>query len=371
MNGTGSGTGIDEDWEEMFADLGRFEGGAIPVDTVLRRGEGIRSRRRVAGTAALSLAAVLSIGVPVLITGSADSGYGATAGGDRVYGASSTGPRVTVNPTPRADGKGHFSGTVDGKPWSVDYDNEHCLYITWSCGFPDTYPGDDYASLTADTGPGQPADYVLFLKKDVARVTITLQDGEVLRMEAVPVVNLPVVLFSLPSGLGITKVDLFDAHGEEIAYSLPLNVKGNGTDGAASAGHWYKPGDAVLTQTGSVELLRGELAGQTIVMTASIGPSGPCVVSRGNADCTFLGPVTGSERFAPASTGGLTGDGLVGPNVDHMRLEFADGTSSPVTIKNLGGYRFFAYIVDRGKAVTAVIAYDAAGKALPDQKNTG
>ena len=66
----------------------------------------------------------------------------------------------------------------------------------------------------------------------------------------------------------------------------------------------------------------------------------------------------------------MSGSGLAAPDIDHMQLDFADGTKIPVSIKSLGGYRFFAYIVPAGKEVTGVTAFDSTGNALPVQKDT-
>jgi hypothetical protein len=63
--------------------------------------------------------------------------------------------------------------------------------------------------------------------------------------------------------------------------------------------------------------------------------------------------------------------GLVAPNVDHLQLRFPDGTTSPVTIKSLGGYRFYAAIVLKRRNLTGVTAYDSAGKELPFRRTPG
>lgn len=78
------------------------------------------------------------------------------------------------------------------------------------------------------------------------------------------------------------------------------------------------------------------------------------------------------------ASGGATtvlnsGYDLVGSNVDRMELDFSDGTKSPVVIKSLGGYRFYAYSVPpdsvpKGKTLTKVTSFDSAGKPLPVQK---
>jgi hypothetical protein len=274
--------------------------------------------------------------VPAAIAGGGGSDS-AASGRNGVYGASSSGGRVTVNPTRFADGKGHFSGTVDGKKWSVDFDNKNCYYIPWSCGFPDLYPWDKYASLTSASS--QPDDYTLFLNKNVAQAVITLRDGEVLRLAAVPVANVPVVLFASPSGLGISKIELFDARGSEIAYSLPFNIAG----APSAAAHWYKPGEKPPAVSGSVELARGKFgAGPEKTMRAYVGPSGPCIVTQSDGyqhvDCNLAGPVTGSSTVHSATVTnaqGLKGyaefaaSGLVAPNIDHMQLDFTDGTKGP------------------------------------------
>lgn len=377
---SGPDTAIDDHWEEAFADVGHFETGAIPVDAVLRRGRGIRGRRRVAGGSALAVAAALSIGVPVTIAGGSGSGYGAESGGSRVYGASSSGGRVVVNPTPFSHGKGHFSGTVDGKPWKVDFDNKNCFYILWSCGFKSFYPWDKYGSLAVNSSDGQPEDYTLFLRKDVGHVTVTLQDGEVLRLEAVPVVDTPVVLFAVPKGLQVSRIDLFDTRGAEMAYSVPFSVKGSWSVN----GTWYQPGEKPPAEAGSVELARGELANEQEVITAYVGPSGPCVVTQtahgadpicgsltaSEATESFPKQPGGSQGGQASSAGGMSATGLAAPDIDHIELTFADGTTSPVPIKSLGGYRFYAFIVPRGKALTAVTGYNASGKALPAAKNS-
>ena len=65
LNGTADGTGADG----MFADLGHFTTGAIPVDAVLKQGKAIRTRRRVVGGGVLAVAAALTVGVPVALAG--------------------------------------------------------------------------------------------------------------------------------------------------------------------------------------------------------------------------------------------------------------------------------------------------------------
>lgn len=280
-----------------------------------------------------------------------------------------------MNPTPLTDGNGHFSGTVDGKKWSVDFDNEHCYYILWSCGFASTYPWDEYASLTANETPGQPDDYTLFVRKDVAHARITLGDGEVLSLEAVPVAKVPVMLFALPPGLGVGEIELFDARGSEIAYSLPFAVKGS----ASVSARWYKPGERPPAASGSMELTRGSGVFATEVITAYVGPSGPCVeyqaAGRTESPECLHGSLSGSQVLhvthsggsAGPAPGGDSGTGIVAPNVDHLELDFSDGSKSPLPIKSLGGYRFYAYIVPEGKNISGVTAFDSAGKALPVQ----
>ena len=373
--------GTDDHGEDLFADLGRFETGAIPVDATVRQGRTIRRRRRVIGSGALAIAAALSIGVPVAVAGGG-AGVSATSGPNGVYGASSTGGRVTVNPTPFSHGKGHFSGTVDGKKWSVDFDNKNCYYIEWSCGFTSLYPWDKYASLTFNSSWGQqgrPDDYTLFMNKDVARAAITLQDGEVLNLEPVPTAGVPVAMFALPSGLGINKIELFDNRGAELAYAMPFNIQGS----ASVAGHWYKPGEPLAKDSGSVELARGLFGpGEETVVSAYAGPAGPCLVFQegGKAaghptpECSETPVVTGTVSVGKDSVRGSTADiqycgyGIVGPGVDHMELDFSDGTKDPLTIKSLGGYRFYAYFVPKGKTLVELTAFDNGGKALPVQK---
>jgi hypothetical protein len=45
-------------------------------------------------------------------------------------------------------------------------------------------------------------------------------------------------------------------------------------------------------------------------------------------------------------------------------LDFPDGTKSPIFIKDLGGHRFFAYFVRKGRSLTKITTFDAAGIAL-------
>ena len=380
-----NGDNADAADRQMFAGLGRFQTGAIPVDAVLKQGRAIRTRRRVAGGGALAIAAVLSIGVPVAIAGGGSPGAGAANGGPNgTYAATSSGGRVTVNPTPFSHGLGNFSGTVDGKKWSVRFDNKNCFNILWTCGFTDLFPWDKYASLTFNSSwglQGQPDDYTLYLDKNVARATITLQDGEVLRLQAVPTAEEPVVLFALPFGLGVSKIELYDAHNAEIAYAMPFNVQGS----ASVDGHWYKAGEKPAADSGSVELARFEFApDEKTVITAYAGAAGPCVVLQaegalgGHRDvsCDYFVPVTGSMPVAKQSyvigdTNGVRdmGYGVVAPNIDRMELDFSDGTKGTVSIRSLGGYRFYAYSIPHGKTLTEVTAFDHAGKALPAQKN--
>jgi hypothetical protein len=92
-------------------------------------------------------------------------------------------------------------------------------------------------------------------------------------------------------------------------------------------------------------------------------------------DCVAQPVLTGSSIPTMAAGRGdktgiqYTGDGLAGPKVDHMELDFSDGTKSPVAIKSFGGYRFFGYFVPKGKTLTKITAFDSAGVPLPVQKN--
>ncbi|MEY9926892.1 hypothetical protein ABH926_001517 [Catenulispora sp. GP43] len=365
--------------EALFADLGRFEVGTIPVDATLKQGRTIRRRRRVVGGGALAIAAALSIGVPVAVAGGG-SGYSSASGGpDGVYAATSTPGRVTVNPTILTHGKGQFSGTIDGKKWSIGFDNKNCYYIEWTCGFDNQGPDVKYAALTVNASAGEPDNYTLFLQKQVATVNVTLADGEVLHFEAVPVAKTPVALFALPPGLGVAKIEVFDARGAEIAFSSPFSIKGS----FSVEGRWYKPGETPPPAAGPVELTRGKFGADNMVITAYTGPSGPCIVTDMaaslNADCTHATPITGSMRSEIGSSqevsssgkAAMAASGLVAPQVARLQLDYADGTSSPIDIKSLGGYRFFAYVLSGDKQTTGVTAFDAAGKPLPVQTNGG
>ncbi|ACU69223.1 hypothetical protein Caci_0270 [Catenulispora acidiphila DSM 44928] len=361
--------GEAQDGEGLFADLGHFETGAIPVDATVRQGRAIRTRRRVIGSGMLAIAAALSIGVPVAIAGGGSSAAGAASGPDGVYAAVSSGPRITVNPTPLVHGKGQFSGAVDGKKWSIGFDNKNCYDILWACGSQTLDPSTKYGTLGVNATVGNTDDYTLFTQRDVASVTVVLQDGEVLHLETVPVNGTPVVLFALPPGLGVSKIVLFDGNGAQLGFSAPFTIKGS----FSAQGRWYKPGETPPPAAGPVELARGTMGGDQIVMTAYTGPSGPCIVSvlgsTSNADCIHTGTITGSSIDRNGGVGEAA-SGLVAPNIARLQLDFADGTNVPVPVKSLGGYRFFAYIVPSGKQSTGVTAFDAAGKALPVQTNT-
>ena len=92
-------------------------------------------------------------------------------------------------------------------------------------------------------------------------------------------------------------------------------------------------------------------------------------------DCVMQPVLTGSST-PPVLTGrgdmtGIqhTGEGLAGPKVDRLELDFSDGTRNPVAIKSLGGYRFFGYFVPKGKSLAKITAFDAAGVPLPVEKS--
>jgi hypothetical protein len=377
-NGDDNGGG---DEGALFADLGHFETGAIPVEATVKQGRTIRRRRRVIGSGALAVAAALSIGVPVAVAGGGGSGYSTASGGpDGVYAAGNTAGRVTVNPTILTHGKGQFSGTVDGKKWSIGFDNKNCYYIEWACGSDNQGPNAKYAALGVNASAGEPVDYTLFLQKQVATVNVTLADGEVLHFEAVPVAKTPVVLFALPPGLGVAKIEVFDARGAEIGFSTPFSIKGS----FSVEGRWYKPGEKPPPAAGPVELVRGKFGTQDVVLTAYTGPSGPCIVSdlaaTVNADCTHARPITGShgpdggstsQEVSSSGKATTVESGLVAPEVARLRLDYADGTTSPIDIKSLGGYRFYAFVLSGDKPTKGVTAFDAAGKPLPVQTNGG
>src|SRR2546423_9526347 len=213
--------GADGDGDGMFADIGHFETGAIPVDAVVKRGKAIRNRRRLVGGGALAAATALTIAVPVALAGGSGEGAKPTAGH----------AIVVERPYENAAQQIAFAGSIDGKAWSRTYVS-HCS------GKPPLggaeclvrVPGADKSPVEMvmqDEWHKQGDFYSAQFGPDTDYVVITLDTGDQATVPGVAADDgYRVAYFELPRRSTIEKITAYRKDGREIAHTRPGTIMG-------------------------------------------------------------------------------------------------------------------------------------------------
>lgn len=239
-------------------ELNRLQPHPVPTEAVYSRARAIRHTRRAWAAGALATAAVLGTSLPILGSGLRQS----AAGG---------GNTVTVN-TPHTDAKGRsvFSGSEGGRHWSVTIAPGECPStedFSEACnGAPANDPAEfGFSESTRST------NYAVFFRSDIARIDMTLGDGQEVTLLPATVRGNRVGLVLVPPKTAIARVDAYAADGSLVAYSIPFQ-----TDGVAHFAMWYKP-DQLPTQPEASGTITGTTPkGQKASVDVRIGPFGFC-----------------------------------------------------------------------------------------------
>jgi hypothetical protein len=356
---------VNELRESLDEALRTMVPGEPPVEEAIRRGNAIRTRRRVTAIASVAAVAVLAgVGYPAL------NHLGAAPAPDTTTHRHIS---VTVVPPGRGAPAGEIaSGTIDGKGWRVitskpDKSNQ-CLDATGaalgpqplsSCG--PMSPPDSAAPVqfegTSNSGYAQ-VDVGL-ARADVSYLLVRLSDGSVLTLTPVKVYGARYVAFASPASLRIDSATAYLSDGQYLT-SIPFNWPG----GLASFGAWRSPGQPVPAQSSKL-IGSGSAGGSSWSVRAYVGPWGVCFVSTGQSICTSDTAAVGTQMITlPGDSPGVVA-GAAGPGVRYIVVTMTDGSTLRVTPVAVGGQPYFAFYLSKGQQqVRGWAAYDAAGTRL-------
>lgn len=335
-------------------ELNRLQPRPVPAEAVYGRARAIRHARRMRAAGALATAALLGTGLAVL-----------NPVGLRL-GAAGGGNTVTVN-APHTDAKGRsvFSGSEEGKHWSVAVAPGACpstgdFGVACSWG-----PGDDPAEFAFSTSAGSATTYAVFFRSDIARIGMTLDDGEQVTLVPGTVRGHRVGLVVVPPKSGITRLDAYAADGSLVSYSIPFQA-----DGIAHFAMWYQPDQTPSQPEASGTITGTTPKGQKASVGVRIGPFGFCytVAQRptlGAPPTTTCRPLTalGSDDVPPRSLDWVALGGRVDGLTDHVDYELNTGTVR-VPVVYIGGYSFAVCFEDYGFSVLGKTTYDASGHVI-------
>jgi hypothetical protein len=333
--------------------LGTLTPARPPVESVIRRGRGIRMRRRAGVAAGLAVIAAAAVALPGLLRQAA-------------HPPAQHGYHVTVSPPPGGAPTGEIAtGTINGQHWTVTYgvENGHITVHAPDLVFrqPDVSPGSDHPALLAGASAGKWQVLAGPVAPNVTRLAVTVPGGPVLDLTPVTWHGQRWAAIVVPGGLPILRVTAYSRHGE-LRYAIPFQ---NSVIG------WLKPGQRGPRRM-SATLASGTVLGQRWVARGYLGPWGVCLTNGTGSLCTA--DVSGP---AAAATGKVVsqwtcGDfqdardsvNLAAPQVRTVRLHLSDGSTQVARTVALGPLRAFGFLVADGLRVTGWTAFGAAGQQL-------
>ncbi len=338
------------DGDVLFADLGHFQTGVIPVDAVLRQGKAIRKRRRVLGGGILAAAAVLTIAVPV-----------ALAGGSGEDLSAASGPRIVVNrPDLKAADRILLSGTFYGKRWSLtvrpgcDFGSDGECSSMVSSSDPVSTPVDLLVDDVKDPGMDN-YFYVLRYSPETDFTVVTLSTGDQVTVPGVDVDSTHrTAWFPAPRSTPITKIVAYRKDGTQIGHTPDW---GKDISDGDVLGTWYRPDGTTLHSVPNVVVARGTTGGVDWDIESTIGPSGLCFVYRIGSVPRTVYPAFGVKTYMnnvgkPGPKDGVV-VGEVAPETTRVDVTFKDGTVQHLTpVRN--DHVFVGTYVPDGATVVSV-----------------
>ncbi|NUR60121.1 MAG: hypothetical protein HOV87_15880 [Catenulispora sp.] len=352
--------------EDMFVELGRFEPGAIPFDAVMRRGKGIRLRRRLVGAGALALAACLVVLAPVALRG----GGGAGGPVSVEAGSARTGVAHTVQlspPTYDPRSRIDFSGGVDGRRWS------------YKLGGPCGDPGNRCMDLvglvlppvslllepTRDGNVGISAEF----GRETTRAVLTLTDGEQITLTGITAITTePVAIvtdyFELPSGVDVANIAAYGGWPDGlIAQADPRPLRSD----VPTVVPWYRPdGKRLSLEAPKVRLAEGGSGESAWTLDVEVGSWTNYFVytdrSGSHTQERAAGLRIGSFAGATIPNGVSAVYGLVSGNVRRVDVTFSDGSVTHVVPVVSGDRVYAGAVAPPGRTVVSVAQFDAAGQ---------
>lgn len=359
----------------LGTDIGCFEPGHAPVDTVISDGRAFRAKRRAWWGSGLVAAAVVGVAAPLAV-----SGIGAQSPAAGGYGPVS----VTVD-APRTDGHGQpiFSGAVGGKAWTAKVasggPNADC-YNGWLCTRNYPAPADPAGVIFVGAPePGAASRVAVIFRTDVTSLDVTLADGDTLTLHPAEFHGIKLALFELPAGYLVDHVLAHTPAGDQTG--IPFHTP----DGDNLLRQWYPAGttpDPAVHQaviaTGRGPRDSGSKYGvvgpdENWTATAETGPFGTCIVQHWGkiftSSCTPLQteaptrlpylPIADPTMAQPLAA-------EVDPRVDHIDVVFDNGSHTTLRPVRVGGHAFVGLMVPISPHVVDAPSYDRAGHVIGD-----
>ncbi|NUR26515.1 MAG: hypothetical protein HOV83_11825 [Catenulispora sp.] len=325
--------------DEMFAGLGHFPTGAIPVDAVLKQGRAIRTRRRLVGGGVLAAAAALTIGVPVAIAGGSGTDTSPAAG------HTITVDRPTENPAQQVT----FSGSLDGKKWSRTFIS-HCgqepkvtgaQCLTRVAG----QNKSPVAMLARDEWHKEGDFYSAVLSPGTDYVVLKLNTGD---QAVVPGVitddGAVAAYFQVPRGTTVEQIFAYDKDGREIAHTPPPGR--NSPARFDDMEKWYQPGGGDYDiSVPTVQVAQGTTGGVPWSIEVTIGVRDRCFsYTIAERPTVAMCPDPGARAYmnntyAPGVKDGVV-LGEVDPGTTQVDVTFKDGTVQHLVPVRSDGHAF-------------------------------
>jgi hypothetical protein len=335
--------------------LGTLTPGRPPVESVIRRGRGIRMRRRAGVAAGLAVIVAAAVALPGLLRQAAHPPEPAQPS----Y-------HMTVSPPPRGAPAGEIAtGTINGRDWTVIYgvDNGHITVHAPHLVFrePDVSPGSDHPAVLAGASAGKWQLLAGPVAPNVTRLAVTVPRGPVLDLTPVTWHGRRWAAIMVPAQLPIRRVTAYSRHGE-LRYAIPFQ---NSVIG------WLKPGQRGPRRV-SVTLASGTVLGHRWVARGYLGPWGVCMTNGTGSLCTE--DVSGASAAATGKVvsqwtcgdfqGARDSVNVAAPQVRTVRLRLSDGSTRVARTVALGPLRAFAFLAGHGLRVTGWSAFGAAGQQI-------
>ena len=329
-----------------------------PVARVIKQGERIRTRRWVAAAAGVAVIALAGAALSSRLTQ------------PPVYvPAVKPHYKITVQPAGKHAPPGLIAtGSINGNRWeaklggsandpAVDFGGNISRFIVGGV----TVSRSDPANFDGGGDGHSYFGYAGTVWRSVRYLTITLADGDVLRLVPVRWHGVSYVAVKLPQRLGITGAVAYGRHGI-VAYAIPFRS----TSGFADFGLWLRPGQAGLARR-TVTIGSGTVSGQRWQAIASAGPWGVCVGTGTSptADWTTFCDIGRAELRQAVQPGlfgnGDTAIGLVQPDVSVVHIVMSDRTVRRIGVVHIDGHGYFAMANSKNLTMVSWTAFNAEG----------
>jgi hypothetical protein len=339
-----------------------------PVGAVIRRGRGIRQRRRALVAGGVAVVAAVAVLGPTVLRSELSAPPAPLA------------PRYNVTVSPPAQGAGPgviATGSINGWHWQATLSGTgNDLGVTFGKDFPlmplgKLGPAGDPASLDSE-GDGQARDpanaYVGPVLATVDYVTVTLANGQLLTLRPQPWEGHRYIAVVLPQKLRVINAAAYGASGI-LSYAIPFRYEGN-----TIFQTWLRPGQPG-TAPATAQIGAGGSGRYRWTATAYAGPWGLCVEVAGAQGGGFCQDVNGRSSFGLVtgqfgSGPGAVEIGLARPDVAYLLVARSDGSVVRVPVAHVPGYAdgLTAVIRPGHPNFTSWVAYDASGKRLGSGK---